>query len=120
MIRTAERCSRIQLEFRRIRREVLLYHQCDLENDCVVEFTQIQTGQLLDLLQAVHQCITVYEQLTGSLRYIQIVLEELLDGEEGLVIQRSDAATLEHFVQECLAQRCRQMVDQTGDTQVRS
>lgn len=64
MIRTAERCSRIQLEFRRIRREVLLYHQCDLENDCVVEFTQIQTGQLLDLLQAVHQCITVYEQLT--------------------------------------------------------
>ena len=45
--------------------QILLDHQRDLERDGVVELPQIQTRQLLDLLQPVHQRVSVDEQLAG-------------------------------------------------------
>ena len=62
----------------------------------MIELTQIQTGQLLDLFQSIDQCISVYKQLTGGLGYVQIIFKEFLDGEQGLLIQALDAALLEH------------------------
>ena len=41
--------------------QVLANHQRDLKDNRMVKFTQVQTGQLLDLFQAVHQRIAVYE-----------------------------------------------------------
>ena len=58
----------------------------------MVELTQVQAGQLLDLLQTVHQGITVDKQLTRSLGNVQVVLKELIDGEQRLLIQRVDRA----------------------------
>ena len=42
-------------------------HQCDLERQRVIKTAQVQAGALLDLLDAVHQRITMYEQLSGGL-----------------------------------------------------
>jgi len=54
-------------------RKIFLNHKCDLENDSVVEFPQVQARKLLDLLQAVDQGIAVDEQLPGRLGHVQIV-----------------------------------------------
>ena len=43
--------------------QVLLDHQRHLEGNGIVELPQIQTRQLLDLLQTVHQGVAVDEQL---------------------------------------------------------
>ena len=43
------------------------YHQCDLECDRIFKYTQIQSGTLLQLIQAVYQCISVDIQLSGCL-----------------------------------------------------
>ena len=41
----------------------------------MVKFPQIQARQLLDLLQAIHQGVTVDEQLAGSFGNVQVVLK---------------------------------------------
>ena len=45
-----------------------------------VELTQIQTGQLFDLFQTIHQRIAVHKQAAAGFRHIQVILEEALDG----------------------------------------
>ena len=64
-------------------REVFADHQRHLKHDGVVELTQIQTGELLDLLQAVHQGVPVDKELPGGFGNVQVVFEELVDGEIG-------------------------------------
>ena len=91
-------------ELRGVRSEVFLYHQRDLEDYRVVEFAQVEPGQLLDLVQAVNQRVAVYEQLSGGLGHVQAVLEELLDSEQGLVIKGLNGVLLENFLEEGLAQ----------------
>ena len=68
--------------------EVLLDHEGHLEGDGMLKLAEIQAGQLADLLQAVHQGIAVDEELTGGLGHIQVVLEELVDGEQSLLIAK--------------------------------
>ena len=84
----------------------------------MVKLAQVQAGELLDLLQPVHQGITVDKQLTGSFRNVQIVLKELVDGEESFLIQRIDGILLEYLGQENAAQGGRQLIDQAADTQI--
>ena len=84
--------------------EVLLDHQSHLEGDGVVELPQVQAGELLDLLQAVHQGVPVDEELPGGLGHVQVVLEELVDGEQGLLVQGVDGVFLENLLEEHLAQ----------------
>ena len=98
--------------------KVFSNHERDLKNDGVIELAKVQTGQLFDLLKAVHQRIAVYEQLTRGLGYVQVVLEELLNGEQRLLIERVDRTLVEYFAQEHLAQRDRQLIDQTANAQV--
>ena len=98
--------------------QILLDHQCDLERNGVVELPQIQTRQLLDLLQPIHQRVPVDEQLPRRLRHVQVVLEELVDGEQRLLIQRVDGVLLENLLQEHLAQGGGQLIDQPANTQI--
>ena len=60
--------------------QVLLDHQSYLKGDGVIELPQIQAGELFDLLQAVNQGVPVDKELPGGLRYIQVVLKELING----------------------------------------
>ena len=47
--------------------QILADHQRHLENDGMVELTQVKASQLLDLFQAVDQSIAVNKQLPGGL-----------------------------------------------------
>ena len=76
--------------------EILLDHESHLEDNGMVEFAQIETGELLDLFQTIDEGISVNKQLAGSLGDIQVVLKELLDGEESLLVERLDGALLEY------------------------
>ena len=58
------------------------------------------------------------KELPGSLGDVQVVLKELVDGEQGLLIERIDGILLEHFTEEDLAQRGGQLVDQAADAQI--
>ena len=98
--------------------KVFSNHERYLKYDRVIELTQVQTGQLLDLLKTVHQRIAVYEQLTRGLGYVQVVLEELLNREQRLLIEGVDGILLEHLGQEDLAERRRQLIDEPPDAQV--
>ena len=53
----------------------------------MIEFPQVEPGQLLDFFQAVNQRVAVHKQLTRGLGHIQIVLKELLDGEQGFLVE---------------------------------
>ena len=98
--------------------QVLLDHQRHLEGDGVVKLPQIQSGKLLDLLQAVHQGVPVDKELPSRLGYVQVVLKELVDGEQGLLVQGVDGVLLKHLLKEHLAQGGGQLVDQPADTQI--
>ena len=69
--------------------QILTDHQCHTEHDGMIELAKIQAGELADLFQTVNQGVTVDKQLSGSLRDVQIVLEELVDGEQRLLIRES-------------------------------
>ena len=84
----------------------------------MVELTQIQTGELLDLFQTINQGIAVDKQLPGSLGNVQVVLKELVDGEQGFLIQRINGVLLEHFAEEDLAQGGGQLVNQAANAQI--
>ena len=98
--------------------QVFLDHQGYLEGDGIVELPQVQAGELFDLLQPIDQGVPVDEQLSGRLGHVQVVLEELVDGEQRLLIQRVDRILLKDFLQEHLAQGGGQLIDQAADTQV--
>ena len=85
--------------------EVLFDHEGHLEGDGVVKFPQVQPGELLDLLQAVHQGIAVDEELTGGFGNIQVVLKELVDGEQSFLIQGVNGVALEDLGKEYLTQK---------------
>ena len=78
--------------------EVLLDHQRHLEGNGIIELPQVQAGELLDLLQPVHQGVAVDEQLPGSLGHVQVVFKEPLNGKQRFVIQRLDGALFENFL----------------------
>ena len=75
----------------RVGGKVLFDHQRYLKDDGVIEVAQIQAGQLADLLQAVDQRVAVYEQAAARFGNVQVVLEEALDGEQRLSVERVDA-----------------------------
>ena len=62
-------------------------HKCNLEGDCIFEYTKIQSGTLLKLVQTINQCISVDIELSGCLRNIQAVLEELINRDKCLLVE---------------------------------
>ena len=68
----------------------------------MIKLPQIQAGQFLDFLQAVHQSVAVNKQFSGSFGHIQVVLKELVNSKQGFVIQAVDGILLEHLAEENL------------------
>ena len=58
------------------------------------------------------------KQLAGGFGNIQIVLEEFIDGEQGLLVQCINGVLLKDLLQEHLAQGGGQLIDQAADTQI--
>ena len=84
----------------------------------MVKFPQVEAGQLFDLFQPVDKGVAVNEQFSGGFRHVQVILKELMDGEESLVVERIDRAGLEDLLEEGLTEGGRQLVDQPGDAEV--
>ena len=84
----------------------------------MVKFAKIEACELLDFLEAVDKCVSVDKQLARGLGDVEVVLEELLNCEQSLLIERLDRALLEYFAQECLAEGGRQMIDKPCDAEV--
>ena len=55
------------------------------------------------------------KELPSRLGYVQVVLKELVDGEQGLLVQCVDGVLLKHLLEEHLAQGGGQLVDQPAD-----
>ena len=60
--------------------QVFLDHKRYFENNSMVKLSQIQSGNLLDFLQPINKCITMYKKLSRRLRNVQIILEKFVDG----------------------------------------
>ena len=58
------------------------------------------------------------EELSGRLGNVEVVFKELVDGEEGLLIQGVDGVLLKDLLEEHLAHHRGQLVDQPADAQV--
>ena len=83
--------------FGRVGGQILFDHQGHLEDDSVIELAQVETGELLDLFQAVDQGVAVYKQAAAGFGDIQVVFKEALDGEQRFGVQAVDAVLLEDF-----------------------
>ena len=92
-------------------------HQCDLEGQCIIEAAQVQPGALLDLLNTIHQSVTMYKQLSGSLRHVQIVLKELVQCIQCLFVKVVRYIVSEDLFDEDFAQIHRKLIDQSSDSQ---
>ena len=99
-------------------RKVLFDHERDLEGDGVVELTQVESRELLDLFKTVDKRISVDEQLARRFREDQVILEELVDREERLLVERIDRVLLENLLQEHFAQCRRQLINNAADAEV--
>jgi len=60
----------------------------------------------------------VDKQLARCLRNVQVVLKELVDGEQGLLIQGVDGVLLKDLLKEHLAQDGGQLIDQAANAQI--
>ena len=58
------------------------------------------------------------EQFPGRLGHVQVVLKEPLDGEQRLLVQAVNGTALEHFLQEHVTERGRQLVNEAGTAEV--
>ena len=84
----------------------------------MVEFTQVETGELADLFKTVHESISVYEEFSGGFGNVEVVFEEALDGHEGFAVERIEGTVLENFLQEHFAEGGRKLIDETADAEV--
>ena len=60
----------------------------------------------------------MYKELSRGLRNVEVVFEEALDSEEGLLVEALDAAALEYLLEEHFAEGRRKLIDKTGDAEV--
>ena len=97
--------------------QIFLDHQRHLEGDGIVKLPEIQTGELLDLLETVDERISVDEQLSRRFGEDEVVLEELVDRKERLLVERVDGVLLEDLLQEHFAQCRRQLINEAADAE---
>ena len=84
----------------------------------MLEFAQIETGQLADLLEAVYERVSVNEQLARCLGNVQVVFKEALDCHQRLAVKTFERALLEHLLQEHIAESGRKLIDKTTDAEI--
>ena len=101
-----------------LRVEVFFDHHGDLEHYGVVKLAQVQAGDLFYLLKPVHQGVAVDVQLAACLRYVQVVLKELVYRLQRVRIQGLDGVLLEDLGEEHLAQGGRQLVDDAANAEI--
>ena len=84
----------------------------------MVKLAQVQAGDLLYLLKPVHQGIAVDVQLAACLRYVQVVLKELVYRLQRVRVQGPYGVLLEDLGEEHLAEGGGQLVDDAADAEI--
>ena len=84
----------------------------------MVKLAQVQAGDLLYLLKPVHQGIAVDVQLAACLRYVQVVLKELVYSLQRVRVQGLDGVLLEDLGEEHLAESGGQLVYDAADAEI--
>ena len=80
--------------------EILVDHEGDFENDSVVEFSQIETGELFDFLKTVYEGVAVDKKLSRGFGNVEVVVEKALNGEEGLLVEAFDRVLFKDLAEE--------------------
>ena len=83
----------------------------------MVEFTQIEAGELFDLLQPVNERVAVYEQLSARFGNVQVVVEKGLNGHQRFAVERFERPAAEHLGEEHFAKRRGKLVNQPRDAE---
>ena len=82
---------------------VFNYHQCHLECNGIFKGTKIEVCHLLDLVKPVYKGISMDVQLSRCLGNIQVILEELVDGNDSLIIKIRRHLSVKYLLDEHLA-----------------
>ena len=98
--------------------KILLDHERYLKHDGVVEFPQVEAGELLYLLKSVDKSVSVDKELPRGLGDVEVILKETLDGEKSLVVKALDGASLEHLSEEHIAQSGGQLIDEACNAEI--
>ena len=53
----------------------------------MLELAEVEACDLADLLKSVNESVSMYEELSGGFRNVQIVLEEALNGHKCLAVE---------------------------------
>ena len=98
--------------------KILLDHERYLKHDGVVEFPQVEAGELLYLLKSVDKSVSVDKELPRGLGDVEVILKETLDGEKSLVVKALDGSSLEHLSEEHIAQSGGQLIDEACNAEI--
>ena len=98
--------------------KVALNHERNLECYSVLEFAQVKTRDLLDLIKSVNESVSVNEHFSGCFGNVEVVFEEALDREKRFAVERIERALLENFVEEHFAKRCGKLVYKSAYAEV--
>ena len=87
------------------------------KSDRIFKHTKIKPRTFLELVETIHKRVSVNVQLSGCLRYVQIILKEFVDGGQRLLIEIIRRFSLKNLTYEHLTERNRQLIDQSSDPQ---
>ena len=86
-------------------------HHRQFKCQCIFKRADIQSEFSLQLLKAVHQSISVYIKLSGSLGEIQVIFKEGTDGDQGFFVNRIQSFLFEDLVDKHFTYGNRKLVD---------
>ncbi len=98
--------------------KILLDHEGHFEYYGVIKLPEVEACELLDFFKPVNEGVSVNKELSRCFGNIEVVLKELLDGEEGFVIEGINGSLLEYLFEEHLAQSGGELIDKAGNTEV--
>ena len=84
----------------------------------MVELTKIKAGELSDLLKTVNEGVSVYEELSGRLGNVKVVLEEALYGHKGFTVERLKRSLLEYFLKEDVTKSGGKLINKSADAEI--
>lgn len=93
-------------------------HHRQFKCQCIFKRADIQSEFSLQLLKAVHQSISVYIKLSGSLGEIQVIFKEGTDGDQGFFVNRIQSFLFEDLVDKHFTYGNRKLVDQSADSKL--
>ena len=98
--------------------KIFFDHESDFENDCMVKFAKVKTGELFDFFKTVNKGVSVNKKLTAGFGNVKIVFEEFLDGEKGFLVEAFNGTFFENFSEEHFTKGGGKLVNKSCDSEI--